>query len=115
MRASLAFRIPFISNYDIIFQLNAAFVLHAQVKISIANSSNQKNSLSTDFQTSSLVLCTVYFLLYFIPCFQHSSAFVTFENCPQGHETLPSGEKYVKQDTPAYLCHCCEDGYENIY
>ena len=49
---------------------------HFQVKISIANSCNQRNSLSTDFQTSSLALCTAYFLIYFIPRFPYSGAFV---------------------------------------
>ena len=70
LRASLSFRISFISNliyYFLAFRCFCASCVEwrFQVKIPIANNSNQRNSLSTDFQTSSLVLCTVYFLINF--------------------------------------------------
>ena len=56
------------------------------IGFSIANSSNQKNSLSTDFQTSSLVLCTVYFLIYFIPRFVNGSVRIGLK----ATKTMPS-------------------------
>ena len=64
MRASLSF----LSNLRYYFPTFCCFCASCvewrfQVKISIAVSSNQKKSLSTDFQTSSLVLCSVYYFL----------------------------------------------------
>ena len=82
MRASLSFRISFISDLRYYFPAFHCFCASCvewrfQVKILITYSSNQRNSLSKDFQTSSLVLCTVYFLIYFILHFPYSIASVS--------------------------------------
>ena len=107
----LSFRISFLSNVRYYFPAFRCFCASCvewrfHVEISIANSSiyNQRNSLSTDLQTSILVLWAAYFLIYFIPRFPYSSAIVSCEDMAMVPWKLAS--------RPQKLC-LCEKNTEN--
>ena len=108
----LSFWISFLFNVRYYFPAFRCFCASCvewrfHVEISIANSSiyNQRNSLSTDLQTSILVLCKVYFLIYVIPRFRGILQCIcelrrygngSVKNWPQGRESFAFVRKIWK-------------------
>ena len=121
IRASLSFRMSFISNlryYFPAFRCVCASCVEwrFQVKISIANSSNQRNSLSRDLSfTYVLFLNLLYSSFSILQCICEIQSFGdgSLRIGLKATKTLPSSEKCGKP-SPAYLRNCCEDGYENM-